>query len=114
MALDARKFTPFGISDILSNKYKTTSRSFPQTISCQNCDLELTKIPSRFIQNEETFLPEDQGNVTNVFIHAFHKITQASLIRIKSIFKESKNVHSLYTVNSHTRISRTRIFKRTS
>ena len=66
MDSSARKFTPFGIRDILSDTFESASKSFWESSCCrQNCD-ELTELPSGCIQSRKTYSADFKGKYFSI------------------------------------------------
>jgi hypothetical protein len=66
MAVSARKFTPFGIRDILSDRFDSVSKPFYESYCCQDCN-ELTDVSNGFIRSGENISPVNKGKGLNTF-----------------------------------------------
>lgn len=63
MTMSARKFTPFGIVDILSDTFDTASRrKFCESSVCQHCNGLMDDFDRFTIVNGKVFLPGNKGN----------------------------------------------------
>ncbi|CAB3989749.1 visual system homeobox 1 isoform X1 [Paramuricea clavata] len=83
MALTARKFTSFGIRDILSDKFETASKPLCESSCCQNCN-ELTNVSNIFLQSGKHFSPKSKEyQHTSRTVSVIQKTTEANYSRLK-------------------------------
>ena len=90
MAVSTRKFTPFGIRDILSDRFDTISKPFCESSSCQNCN-ELTNVSSRFISNGEyNLLANKECSHTSRAVSVIQKTTETTYSRLREHYNLKK------------------------